>query len=108
MTILTYLHIVIGEMIPKSIALQHAERTVLWIAPVMRLIQLIVLPFVIVLNGIGNAVLRLFGVRRIGRRTSTTARPRSSPISYTSRSRVASSAASRRSGAEAGRPIQAA
>jgi CBS domain containing-hemolysin-like protein len=63
-TILTYLHIVIGEMIPKSIALQHAERTVLWIAPVMRLIQLAVLPFVIVLNGIGNAVLRLFGVRR--------------------------------------------
>ena len=63
-TILTYLHIVIGEMIPKSIALQHAERTVLWIAPVMRLIQLVVLPLVIVLNGIGNAVLRLFGVRR--------------------------------------------
>lgn len=63
-TILTYLHIVIGEMIPKSIALQHAERAVLWIAPVMRLIQLVVLPFVIFLNAIGNAVLRLFGVRR--------------------------------------------
>ena len=63
-SILTYLHIVVGEMVPKSIALQHAERTVLWIAPVMRLIQLIVLPFVIVLNGIGNAVLRLVGVHR--------------------------------------------
>src|SRR5215218_3933924 len=63
-SILTYLHIVVGEMVPKSIALQHAERTVLWIAPVMRVIQLIVLPFVIVLNGIGNAVLRLVGVHR--------------------------------------------
>ena len=63
-TILTYLHIVIGEMVPKSIALQHAERAVLWIAPVMRVIQFIVLPFVIVLNGIGNALLRLVGVRR--------------------------------------------
>ena len=63
-TILTYLHIVIGEMVPKSIALQHAERTVMLIAPVMRAIQLIVLPFVVVLNGIGNAVLRLAGVRR--------------------------------------------
>jgi CBS domain containing-hemolysin-like protein len=63
-TILTYLHIVIGEMVPKSIALQHAERTALWIAPVMRVIQLVVLPFVTVLNGIGNRVLRLAGVRR--------------------------------------------
>src|SRR5215218_8020987 len=63
-TILTYLHIVVGEMVPKSIALQHAERTVLWIAPVMRVVQTVVLPFVIVLNAIGNAVLRVAGVRR--------------------------------------------
>jgi CBS domain containing-hemolysin-like protein len=62
--ILTYFHIVIGEMVPKSIALQQAERSVLWIAPVMRVIQFIVLPLVLVLNGIGNAVLRVIGVRR--------------------------------------------
>lgn len=62
--ILTYFHIVIGEMVPKSIALQHAERSALWIAPVMRVIQLAALPLVLVLNGIGNAVLRLVGVRR--------------------------------------------
>ena len=62
--VLTYLHIVIGEMVPKSIALQHAERTVLWIAPVMRMIGFVVLPLVVVLNGIGNAVLRVVGVRR--------------------------------------------
>jgi len=62
--ILTYFHIVIGEMVPKSIALQQAERAVLWIAPVMRVIQLVTLPMVIVLNGIGNGVLRLLGVRR--------------------------------------------
>src|SRR5215212_7233936 len=59
---LTYLHIVIGEMVPKSIALQHAERTVLWIAPVMRGIQVAVLPFVLALNAIGNGMLRLVGV----------------------------------------------
>lgn len=62
--ILTYFHIVIGEMVPKSIALQQSERSVLWIAPVMRVIQIVVLPLVLLLNGIGNAVLRLVGVRR--------------------------------------------
>ena len=63
-TVLTYLHIVIGEMVPKSIALQHAMRSVLWVAPVMRVIQVVVLPLVMMLNGIGNAVLRVAGVRR--------------------------------------------
>ncbi len=63
-SVLTYFHIVIGEMVPKSIALQQSERSVLWIAPVMRVIQFIVLPLVLLLNGIGNAMLRLVGVRR--------------------------------------------
>ena len=62
--ILTYFHSVIGDMVPKSIALQHAERTAIAIAPVMRVIQLVVLPLVVTLNAIGNAVLRLFGIRR--------------------------------------------
>ena len=63
-TFLTYLHIVIGEMVPKSLALQRPEHTILWIAPVMRVIQLAVLPLIIALNAIGDAVLRLAGVRR--------------------------------------------
>ncbi|MBA3890862.1 MAG: HlyC/CorC family transporter [Gemmatimonadaceae bacterium] len=63
-TILTYFHIVVGEMVPKSIALQRAEHTVLWIAPVMRVVQLAVYPFVVLLNGIGNGVLRLAGIHR--------------------------------------------
>jgi CBS domain containing-hemolysin-like protein len=61
---LTVIHIVIGEMVPKSIALARADRAVLWIAPVMRLITLTLFPLVVLLNGIGNATLRLFGVRR--------------------------------------------
>src|SRR5215211_6488793 len=63
-TILTYLHIVIGEMIPKTIALQRAERAVLLIAPVMRGLQVLCYPFIIALNAVGNAVLRLVGIRR--------------------------------------------
>ena len=62
--ILTYFHIVIGEMVPKSIALQHAERTAITIAPIMRAIQLVTLPVVVALNAVGNAVLRVFGIHR--------------------------------------------
>jgi CBS domain containing-hemolysin-like protein len=63
-TILTYFHIVLGEMVPKSLALQHARGTVLWIAPIVRAIQIVFYPVVIGLNGLGNALLKLFGVRR--------------------------------------------
>ena len=62
--VLTYFHIVVGEMVPKSIALQHAERAVLWITPVMRVVQWISFPFVVALNGLGNTVLRIVGIRR--------------------------------------------
>lgn len=62
--ILTYAHIVFGEMVPKSIALQRAERTVLWITPVMLVIQAICLPLVIALNYLGNLLLRLIGITR--------------------------------------------
>ncbi len=61
---LTYFHIVVGEMVPKSLALSRADRTVLWIAPVMRLIQFVFYPLVVLLNGLGNGTLRLMGVRR--------------------------------------------
>ncbi|HUF91855.1 MAG TPA: hemolysin family protein [Candidatus Limnocylindria bacterium] len=62
--ILTYFHIVVGEMVPKSIALQRADRAVLWIAPVMRIIQLALFPLVVTLNGMGNAVMRVLGLQR--------------------------------------------
>ena len=64
LVILTYFHIVVGEMIPKSIALQYAARTALWVTPPMLAIQTAVLPVVVALNAVGNGLLRLFGVRR--------------------------------------------
>ena len=62
--ILTYFHIVIGEMVPKSLALLSAERTALWITPPMRWIQYAIYPLVIGLNAIGNGLLKLMGVQR--------------------------------------------
>ena len=61
---LTYLHIVLGEMIPKSLALQSAEKSALWITPVMQAVNLVVYPIVIALNATGNLMLRLVGVNR--------------------------------------------
>ena len=61
-SVLTYFHIVIGEMLPKSLALQAAERIALWLTPPMLWIQTLIYPFVIALNSVANAVLRPFGI----------------------------------------------
>src|SRR5688500_2576187 len=61
---LTYLHIVVGEMVPKALALQRAARTVLYVTPLMLAIQTALLPVVVGLNAIGNGLLRVIGVRR--------------------------------------------
>jgi len=61
---LTYLHIFLGEMIPKALALGHAEataRTVFW---PMRVLLFAFYPVVVGLDGIGTFCLRLVGVRR--------------------------------------------
>jgi magnesium and cobalt exporter, CNNM family len=60
--VLTYFHIVLGEMLPKSLALQAAERIALWLTPIMLWIQTILYPFVIALNGLGNLLLKPFGI----------------------------------------------
>ncbi|HEU4935847.1 MAG TPA: hemolysin family protein [Vicinamibacterales bacterium] len=62
--ILTYFHIVVGEMVPKSLALQYAETLALWITPPMLWIRNALFPFVLALNSIGNRLLKVMGVNR--------------------------------------------
>ncbi|OQA17426.1 MAG: Hemolysin C [bacterium ADurb.Bin363] len=63
-TLLTYLHIVFGEMVPKVMALQQPEGIVLVITPFIICVQVIFYPMVKIFNGMGIGLLRLFGIKR--------------------------------------------
>jgi len=62
-SIITALHIVLGELAPKSLALQRSERTALWIVRPLGLFTFLLKPAIVVLNGLGNLVLRAFGLK---------------------------------------------
>ena len=59
--IMTALHVIIGELMPKSIALQRTEKTVLQIGRPMSFFAVMFSPLIWLLNGIGNFLLRLLG-----------------------------------------------
>lgn len=59
---ITVMHIVFGELAPKSIAIQHSARTSIFLAYPLRFFFIIFRPFIWILNGVANAVLRLFGI----------------------------------------------
>lgn len=61
-SIITSLHIVLGELAPKSLALQRSERTALAVVRPLGLFLVVFRPAILLLNGLGNGVLRLFGL----------------------------------------------
>lgn len=60
--IITVLHVVIGELAPKTVAIQRAETTALSIARPLEWFRILFAPFIHVLNGAGNALVRAIGV----------------------------------------------
>lgn len=60
--IVTVLHILLGEMVPKNIAIAGPERTALWMVPPLVAWMRLMRPAIAVLNWIANHVLRAFGV----------------------------------------------
>jgi putative hemolysin len=64
--ILTFFHVVIGELVPKGIALGHSEGVALWVSAPVRAFFLVTGPLVWVLMRSTELVLRLFGLQPPG------------------------------------------
>jgi CBS domain containing-hemolysin-like protein len=62
-TFITFLHVVVGELAPKSIALQNPEGTSLVVARPTLWTEIIFKPVILALNGSGNLLLRLIGIK---------------------------------------------
>ncbi|POH71742.1 hemolysin family protein [Arthrobacter glacialis] len=60
--VVTFLHVVIGEMVPKNISFSVPTRAALILAPPLVVVARIVKPVIWSLNGIANSILRLFRV----------------------------------------------
>ena len=63
--IITVLHIVFGELAPKSMAIQKPETTTLFVAYPLNLFYFIFKPFIWVLNGFANIILKSFGIHAV-------------------------------------------
>jgi len=60
--LITFLHIVLGELAPKTLSIQRAESVILWISVPLSWFYRMSYPFIWALNGTANAFLRLAGI----------------------------------------------
>jgi len=65
--LITYLHVILGELVPKSLALQRSERVALAVAAPMDVFLTVARPFLFFMRRSGGFVLRLFGSREVRR-----------------------------------------
>src|SRR5579863_2594415 len=63
--LITCLHVILGELVPKSLALQRGEQVALAVAAPMDVFLTLARPFIFVMNTAAGSVLRLFGSRKI-------------------------------------------
>jgi CBS domain containing-hemolysin-like protein len=62
LTIVVFLHMVVGEMVPKNVAIAEPDRTALWLALPMRAFTIVFRPAIHALNVLANGGLRLLRV----------------------------------------------
>jgi CBS domain containing-hemolysin-like protein len=60
--LVAFCHMVLGEMVPKNLALASPVRAALWLGPPMAIWVLLTRPVLIVMNAAANVIVRLFGV----------------------------------------------
>ena len=60
--LITLLHVVVGELTPKSLAISRTQPIALFVAPVMRVFYMATKPIVDLFNGMGNLLLKPFGI----------------------------------------------
>jgi CBS domain containing-hemolysin-like protein len=59
--LISFMHVVFGELAPKTIAIQSPEGTALFVAPLMRFFYYLLLPGTLLFNGTANAITRALG-----------------------------------------------
>lgn len=62
---ITFMHVVIGELVPKSLGIRYPNRAAIFVSQPMRIIMILFTPFVWLLNGAGSFVLRAFGLEPV-------------------------------------------
>ncbi len=66
LTLLTFLHVTMGEQIPKMIGIKYSMDTALFIAWPLKIFYMVLSPFIWLLNKSSNLFLRLLGIKSIG------------------------------------------
>jgi CBS domain containing-hemolysin-like protein len=64
-TMITVLHIVFGELAPKSIAIRYPTSTAISVATWLRVFYFVFRPFIWFLNGFAGLILRIFGIKPV-------------------------------------------
>jgi magnesium and cobalt exporter, CNNM family len=60
--VITFFHITFGEIVPKSVALFQPERVAQWVVPPVLLFARLAHPLIVLVNGVAEGMLRLFGL----------------------------------------------
>jgi putative hemolysin len=61
--VITFLHVVLGELVPKAIALQTPDRIALWLTPPLNLFTLATRPVILAMSGSGALILHWMGLK---------------------------------------------